>query len=122
LEQDDADLNELEKTLLNEVTGGVEPLLCLRTGTSVDAGLWVKKVPLWLCITEDRLILFAVGRRRYMQSADLAECMASSYCHATGEFVIGPVEGLEFGRVKISPAEALKVSALLFGGAGCVSR
>ena len=104
--------------MLNEATGGVEPLLCLRTGTSVDAGLWLKKVPLWLCITEDSLVLLAVGRRRYMQRAELAECMASSYCHATGEFVIGPVEGLEFGRVKISPAEALRVSALLFGVVG----
>lgn len=108
--------------MLNEVTGGVEPRLCLRTGTSVDAGLWVKKVPLWLCITEDRLVLLAVGRRRYLQSTGIADCMTSSYCHATGEFVIRPVEGLEFGSVKISPAEALKVSALLVRGAGCVSR
>lgn len=99
--------------MLNEVTGGVEPLLCLRTGTTVDAGFWVKKVPLWLCITEDRLVLLAVGRRRYLQSTGIADCMTSSYCHATGELVIGPVEGLEFGRVKMSPTDALKVTTLL---------
>lgn len=114
-------LNELEKTLLNEVTGGVETRLCLRTGTSVDAGLWLKKVPLWLCVTADTLVLLAVGKRRYMQSVSLPDCATSSYCHATGEFVIRPVEGLEFDRVRISPAEALKVSALLSGGVGQVT-
>ena len=113
-------MNELEKMLLNEATGGAEPKLCLRTGTMVDAGLWMKRVPLWLCVTDELLVLLAAGRRRYLRSVGLADCISSSYCHATGEFVIGPVEGLEFDRVKMSPADALNVSAFLSAWAGKV--
>lgn len=106
-------MKELEQVLLNEMTGGAEPGLCIRTGTSVDAGLWWRKVPLWLCVCGDRLILLAVARRRYVQTVKLSECVDSEYCHATGELVIQPAEGLEYNRVAMKPADALKVLSVL---------
>lgn len=109
-------VNELEKALLQEVTGGVEPRLCIRTRTRVDTGLWLRRSPLWLCVTDSRLILFAVAKRRYVQSVDLMECLTSRYCQATGEFIIAPVEGLEFGQVAISPAEAVTVFKMIVKG------
>lgn len=102
-------MNEIEKALLRDVTGGAVPRQCLRTGTRVDAGGWLRRAPLWLCVTDSRLVLLAVARRRYAECVDLPQCRESRYCHATGELLIRPAEGLAFDRVKVSPAEAVKV-------------
>ncbi len=109
-------MNPLEQQLLREVTGGVEPRLCLRTQTRVDAGGWLRRAPLWLCVTERQLVLLAVAQRRYVECVDLVKCRASRYSHATGEFVISPAEGLEVTRVAMSPAEAVKVLQWIGGG------
>ena len=103
------DMNPLEQQLLREVTGGAEPRLCLRTETRVDAGRWVRRAPLWLCAAGTRLVLLAVARRRYAQCVERPECRESRYCHATGELLIRPAEELEFDRVKMSAADAVKV-------------
>lgn len=102
-------MNDIEKTVLDEVTGGTEPRLCLRTKTGIDAGRWWRKTPLWLCVTDDMLIVFAVARRHYIQCAPLPACQQSRYCHATGQLVIEPVEELEYDRLAMSPADALRV-------------
>jgi hypothetical protein len=102
-------VNKLEKAVLREATGGEEPGLCLRTETRVDAGGWLRRAPLWLCMTETRLVLLAVARRRYAQCVERSECRGIRYCHATGELLIQPAEGIEFARVGMSPAEATKV-------------
>jgi hypothetical protein len=102
-------MNEIEKALLREATGGEEPLLCLRTQTRVDAGEWLRRAPLWLCATGTRLVLLAVARRRYAECVERAQCRESRYSHPTGELLIRPAEGIEFDRVKMSPADAVKV-------------
>jgi hypothetical protein len=104
-----ADMNPLEQQLLREATGGEEPGLCLRTETRVDAGGWLRRAPMWLCATGTRLVLLAVDRRRYAQGVELTQCRDSCYCHATGELLIRPAEGIEFDRVKMSAADAAKV-------------
>lgn len=109
-------MNELEKNLLQEAAGASAPKLCLRTKTKVDAGRWGRRAPLWLCIVDDKLVLLAVARRVYVENVPLSECAGSEYCHATGELVIKPVEGLEFDHVAMSPADALKVLAEIGGG------
>ena len=111
-------LNEKEKALLLEATRGETPLLCLRTKTRIDAGLWWWPTPVWLCVMHDAVILLAVARRRYLERVTRKECSASMYCHATGELVLSPVEGLEVSRLALSPAEALQVLRVL----GCQER
>lgn len=98
----------MEKALLQEVTGGVEPRLCLRTKTSVDAGRWWRRTPVWLCVTQDKLIVLAVASRRYLQHVPLSECCGSLYCNPTGELIIAPAKGLETSRLAMSPADALR--------------
>ncbi len=114
-------MNELEKKLLREAVGDAEPSLRLRTMTKVDAGRWGRKAPLWLCIVDGRLVLLSVARRMYIDAIPLQECVGSAYCHATGELIIKPVEGLEFDHVAMSPAEALTVMDAIEQGvrAGC---
>jgi len=106
-------LNEKEKKLLAEATGGQEPLLCLKTKTRMDAGLWWWRTPVWLCVTNTELILLAVARRRYLERVPLAACSESSYCAATGQLLLAPVEGLEVSRLELSPAESLQVLSAL---------
>jgi len=100
-------MNETESALLQELTGGAEPRLLLRTRTRIDAGRWWRRNPVWLCITADELILFAVARRRYSERVPLADCQASHYAHATGELVIDPTETLRIKHLSLTPREAL---------------
>jgi len=99
--------------LLLEATGGEEPTLCLKTKTRMDAGCWWCHTSVWLCVTSAELILLAVARRRYLERVALATCSESSYCAATGQLLLAPVEGLEVSRLKLSPAEALQVLGAL---------
>lgn len=100
-------MNGLESALLKELTGGAEPKLLLRTRTRIDAGRWWRSNPIWLGITADELILFAVARRRYTERVPLADCQASHYAHSTGELVIDPTESLRIKRLSLTPREAL---------------
>lgn len=100
-------MTQLESVLLKELTGGAEPKLLLRTRTRIDAGRWWRSNPIWLCITADELILFAVARRRYTERVPLADCQASHYAHSTGELVIDPTESLRIKRLSLTPREAL---------------
>ena len=106
-------MNELERQLLQETTGGVEPQLAVRTRTRIDTGRWWWPTRAWLCVLVDELVVLAVSRRRYVGRAPLAECAATHYCHTTGELVIGPYEELEFSRLRVSPREALALLKLI---------
>ena len=68
---------------------------------------------MWLCVTPAEVILLAVARRRHVERAPLKACSGSSYCAATGQLLLAPVEGLEVSRINLSPAEALQVLAVL---------
>jgi len=100
-------MNELESALLEELTNGSEPRLLLRTLTRIDAGRWWRSTPVWLCITDRELILFAVARRCYTERIPLSDCINSHYAHSSGELVIDPAETLHMKHVKLSPREAL---------------
>jgi hypothetical protein len=98
-----------ESALLKELTGGAEPKLLLRTRTRIDCGRWWRRNPVWLCITADELLLFAVARRRYNERVPIADCHASHYAHTTGELVIDPSGSLRINRLSLTPREALNV-------------
>ena len=102
-------MNPLEQQLLQTETGGAEPRLCLCSGTRVDTGRWWRRSPVWLCITDDELILLAVARRRLFARIALRDVQASRYHHATGEIVIEPGETLPLQRVKLPLHDALQV-------------
>ena len=102
-------MNELEKKLLQSVAGAEIPRLCLRTETRVDTGGWLRHSFAWVCVMDEQLIVLAVGRRRYVQAVSLSDCHESEYCAASGTLVIAPTEKLEFNRLAMSPADALKV-------------
>lgn len=102
-------MTPLEKSLLLEACGGLEPRLLLRTGTRIDAGRWWRTTPLWLGIDGDDIFLLAVARRKYIERVPLADCRASRYCHSSGQLMIAPTESLRINQISLSPGEALRV-------------
>ena len=106
-------MNELEQQLLRAECGAIDPKLCLRTGTKIDAGRWWCRTPVWLCVVGEELILLAVARRRYFERVKLADCQKSHYSHATGELVIEPTEQLRMKHLSLTPREALDVLPFL---------
>ena len=102
-------MNGLESALLQELTGGAEPKLLLRTRTRIDCGCWWRSTPVWLCISGSELILFAVARRRYSERVPRADCHSSDYMATTGELVIESATALRMNRIKLTPREALNV-------------
>jgi hypothetical protein len=106
-------VNELEKKLLQSMVGEKVPRLCLKTETRADTGRWLRHSSVWLAVTAEHLVVLAVARRQYAQAIPLAECVESTYCHATGALVIAPTENLEINRLAMTPADALRVLEIL---------
>lgn len=106
-------MNQLESALLTELTGGAEPKLLLRTRTRIDCGRWWRTTPVWLCITDSELILFAVARRRYTERVPLADCSTSYYAPSNGTLVINPTESLRIKHLSLTPREALNALSFL---------
>jgi hypothetical protein len=106
-------LDPLEKALLSEATGDAEPLFLLRTATRIDTGRWWRGSPLWICVMRDEVILFSIGRRRYLERIPVAGCGGSFYNHAVGELLLAPAETPRFRQLRMKPSDAIKILALL---------
>ena len=102
-------MSEHEQSLLDAELGSQKPLLTLRTNTRVDTGKWWRKTRLWLCVTEQDILLFAASNRRYIQRQPLTDCKASSYCHTTGMLKLEPHETWRFEAIALPPADAVQV-------------
>lgn len=106
-------MNRFEAQLLKNETGGTPPRELLCTGTRVDTGRWWQRSRVWLGVMPDELILLAVGRRTFLERIAIADCPGTHYNHATGELVLEPAEQLSLPRLRMAPAEALRVLDLL---------
>ena len=102
-------LPKYEEMLISEETDLTDMVAVVKTKTRLDTGRWLWNSRLWLAVTNDKIILAAVGRRRYIETVPFSECGDSYYCHATGELVLEPVETLMHKRLKMTPANALTV-------------
>lgn len=99
-----------ERALLDTAVGTAgEPRLCLRSSTRVDAGSWLRRSPVWLCITDDHVIVLVAGRRTHVATVPRKACRGSRYDPATGELVIEATEPLRFDRLAFPPREALQI-------------
>lgn len=106
-------MNSLEQQLLRGEVGSAESRLQLQTNTRIDVGRWWRRVPVWLCVMADELVLLAVGRRKYFERISIADCPGTHYNHASGELVIEPAEELKLHRLKMPPSEALRILKIL---------
>jgi len=102
-------LNTTEQQLFDEIVEGKTAELVLRTNSYVDAGLWWRKRPLWLCVLPSEILLLAVGRRRFCERIALSDCLDIRYNPSSAELVIEPEEALRFSRLKMPASAALKI-------------
>jgi hypothetical protein len=109
-------VNRLERKLLNAEIDGAQPRLAMRSKTRVDAGRWLWGTRLWICVTEEHVVVLAAARRHYIQRFPIVDCQGSHYCHTTGELVIEAGEDLQFSRLAMSPTDGLCVLDALKGG------
>lgn len=115
-------MNAKERALLDAAASGTTPLLSLRTQTRVDTGDWIRRSPLWLCVTESEIILLTAGRRQHSEKVTLREISQGWYCHTTGQLVLEPGERLRFRRVDLSPTDALQVLKHIGAGTATTQR
>ena len=106
-------MSSTERALLASELGNAKPLLTLRTATRIDTGRWLRRSAVWLCVTDQKLVVLAVSRRTYCESIDLQDCAASHYNHTTGQLVIEPSSRLRFAHLALPPNDALRVIGLI---------
>jgi len=87
-----------------------------KTATKVDVGYWLGKRRVWACLLEKDLLLFAQGRRPYVERIPLAELRESRYNHVTGQLVLAPIEAAAVKALKVPPLAALEILAYIYRG------
>ena len=100
---------------IESVIGGACVFHVRQTGTKVDVGYWLGKRRVWACVMEEELLLFARGRRPYVERIPLADLNCSRYNHVTGELVLAPIETAAVKALKVPPLAALEILAYIVG-------
>ena len=89
---------------------GDAPVYCLlRSGTKIDVGSWFGKRSVWTCVSDREMVLFATGKRPYVERIPLRKLHHSQYNHVTGQLVLAPVESTRAGGLKLSPLRGLEI-------------
>ena len=86
-------LRESERALL--AGAGIEAgslAWLVRSGSLTDVGLWTGRRRVRVGWAGWNLVLFAPGRRPYLETVRPAEARGSFYNHVTGEVVLGPCQ------------------------------
>lgn len=109
----DIPMSPIERQLLLDATEGARTRLSVFSDTRIDVGLWWRRTRLWLCVTDQDVVVLAASRRHYVERVAIADCHGSHYCHTTGELVVNAADRLRFNRLKLSPTDALQVLAIL---------
>jgi len=106
---DTSPMNTAERALLDELLQGEQARVLLRSATRIDTGRWLRSSRLWLCVTEQSLLLFAASRRRHAERLAVGETLDTWYSHATGQLVIEPGEKLTINTISLKPMDARQV-------------
>jgi len=109
-------LGRARERFLKRVIGDAGVFHVRRTDTKIDVGYWLGKRRVWACVLEEELLLFARGRRTYVERIPLGELCSSRYNHVTGEIVLAPAATTRVKTLKMPPLAALEILAHLCGG------
>ena len=85
----------------------------VRSRTCIDVGLWWRRKPLWLVITDHMIVLFSISRRKYVEQVPIACCSNIRYNPSSGELVISSQPAMRFPRLKMPASQALEVIELI---------
>ncbi len=102
-------LSRGNRRLLAQLAAGRRVDLLIRTGTTVDVGQWVRRgrvCGMWL---DGAWVMFAAGKRAFVETVD-ASCLGGSlYNHMVGALVLAPAPGVQVRALKMTPLEAGRV-------------
>jgi hypothetical protein len=104
-------LGEARLRFVESIVGQADVFHVRRTDTKVDVGYWLGKRRLWACVAEQELLLFARGRRPYIERIPLGELRESRYNHVTGELVLAPNGSAAIKALRVPPLPALEILA-----------
>jgi hypothetical protein len=77
----------------------------VQTWTRVDTGGWGLNPRLRAAVRGRELVLFAPGKRPFVESVPFAALGESRYNHVTGELVLAPAPEAQVRRLKVPPVE-----------------
>jgi len=85
----------------------------VRTGTRVDTGRWLRRMPLFAAVVGDRFALVAAGPRPLVRVVPAAALGRAVYNHVTGELAFPPVtSGPPFPSLRLDPLIARSLLTL----------
>lgn len=106
-------MNAKEQQLTDLTVDAQTIRMKVRTRTRIDVGLWWRRKPAWLVITDRMLVVLSISRRKYVEKLPLASCQNIHYSPSGGELVISSQPEFRFSRLKMPPSKALEVINLI---------
>ena len=114
--EDRAGPDRYERALLEEIRQGQALFFLARSDTRVDVGHWFSRGALWVAAADDGLLLFAHGRRPYLEKIPFRFLGQSLYNHVTGEVVLSPALEARTQTLRFPPVEGYQLLAQIYGG------
>lgn len=108
-----------EHALYEGLREGREPVCLLRTGTRVDVGEWCNQwwggACLWLAVLGGEVLLFAHGRRPFVERHAATRLRGSQYNAVMSELVLAEEERVALWALRLRPVEGRRVLVHLAG-------
>ena len=109
-----AEMADPERILAEEHLGEEPVYHAVRSETGVDVGQWFGVGTVWVLALNDEMLLFAAGKRPFVERVPYAEVQKSIYNHVTGEVVLAPGHGLRVERIAVPPSEGYQLLAQIY--------
>jgi hypothetical protein len=90
--------------------------LLVRTRTRADTGSWFGKSRVWACCVDDELVLFAAGKKPFVERIPFSELGGSFYNHVTGEVAFSPAADAFTRSIRVPPVEGRRLLEELVSG------
>ncbi len=110
------DLSKAEQKLLDEVANDRPMAALVRSATTVDVGEWFGRGRVVGVCFGDEWVMFAAGRRPFIERVPTRILKASAYNPLTGELVLAPAQEVKVRQLKMSPLEAGRVLNWILSG------
>ena len=101
--------------LLESLVGDQAVYYVRRTRTKIDVGAWFRKGRVCLCLLAGEAVIFARGKRPFVERISLERLRESRYNHVTGEMDLAPAAGAEVTGLRVTPLEGLQILAQILG-------
>jgi hypothetical protein len=107
-------LSRSEHKVAEEALGDRPVYFLSKSDTTVDVGHWLNEGIAWVAATENEVVLFAAGRRPFIEEIPFTRLYKSLYNHITGEVVFSPAEAESMTRIRLSPAHGFQLLAQIY--------